>query len=106
VDKLDNKPVDKIKETANKIKEKELKFTFKEQTEYDQIDSSIAKLEGKIEKFQKQIDGETTDYTLIQNYMDEKTKTEKHLEKKMERWVYLNELSEKINKSKKKTKKL
>jgi ATP-binding cassette subfamily F protein uup len=99
-DKLTNKPVDKNKTTVNRTKEKPLKFTFKEQTEYDQIDSIIAKLEGKIAKFQKQIDGATTDYTLIQNYMDEKEKAEKHLEKKMERWVYLNDLAEKINKHK------
>ncbi|WP_026882599.1 ABC-F family ATP-binding cassette domain-containing protein [Clostridium akagii] len=95
-DKVANKPVDKNKETDNKPKEKALKFTFKEKTEYDQIDSIIANLEEKIEKFQKQIDGETTDYVAIEKYMDEKSKAEKKLEKKMERWVYLNELSDRI----------
>lgn len=95
-DKVANKPVDKNKETDNKPKEKALKFTFKEKTEYDQIDSIIANLEEKIEKFQKQIDGESTDYVAIEKYMDEKSKAEKKLEKKMERWVYLNELSDRI----------
>ncbi len=96
-DKSTDKPVDKNKETPNKTKEKPLKFTFKEQTEYNQIDSIIANLEEKIAKSQKQIEGETTDYAAIEKYMDEKSKLEKKLEKKMERWVYLNELSDRIN---------
>ncbi len=97
-DKLSEKTVDKIKEIPNKDKQKPLKFTFKEKTEYDQIDAIIASLEGKIAKSQKQIEGETTDYAAIEKFMDEKAKSEKKLEKKMERWVFLNELSEKIKK--------
>lgn len=97
-DKSDDKIVDKNKVAITKTKEKPLKFTFKEKTEYDQIDSIIAKLEGKIAKSQKQIEGETTDYAAIEKFMDEKSKSEKKLEKKMERWVFLNELSDKIKK--------
>jgi ABC transport system ATP-binding/permease protein len=81
--------------SSNK-KEKPLKFTFKEQKEYEEIDQAVASLENEIEKLQIKIDGTITDYTLLEQLLSEKEEIEKQLEVKMERWIYLNELAEKI----------
>lgn len=80
----------------NKIKSKKLKFTFKEQQEYSSIDEGVANLEEKIEKLEKQLEKNSTDYVKLQDLMEEKTKTEKLLEEKMDRWVYLNDLADQI----------
>jgi ABC transport system ATP-binding/permease protein len=102
-----NKPVDKSNQTANKNqetvdknyekkKDKPLKFTFKEQKEYEEIDSVIAKLEGDIEMIEKKIGEAASDYSKLQDLLREKEELEIKLEEKMERWVYLNDLAEKI----------
>lgn len=77
-------------------KPKKLKFSFKEQQEYNTIDDDIAALEQKIENLDVQLEKNSTDYVKLQELMDEKSAAEKHLEEKMERWVYLNDLAEQI----------
>jgi len=79
-----------------KKKERSLKFTFKEQREYDEIDDLILDNEDKIEKIENKISEAISDYTLLQELIAEKEELQKQLEEKMERWVYLNELAEKI----------
>ncbi len=85
-----------------KNKEKPLKFTFKEQKEFDEIDDVIAALESDIEKVKKDIDQSATDFTKLQELLERQQKLEMELDLKMERWTYLNELAEKIENSKKK----
>lgn len=82
--------------TEWKKTEKKLKFTFKEQREYDVIDEEIAELEEKIETLEEQILKAASDYGKLNRLMQEKEEQEKMLEEKMERWVYLNDLAEKI----------
>ena len=77
-------------------KPKKLKFTFKEQREFEGIDEEIAKLESKIDSCTKEIAASSSDYIRLQEHMAEKEKLEAELEEKTERWVYLQELSEKI----------
>lgn len=81
---------------AKEEKKKVLKFSYMEQREYEQIDSVIADLEAKIEETENKIHKAASDYTLLQELMKEKEELEAKLEEKMDRWIYLNELAEKI----------
>ena len=86
---------------ASKNKEKLLKFTYKEQKEFETIDEDIEKLEEKIAELDGQISKCATDFIKLNEFMQEKEKTEAKLSDKMERWVYLNDLAEKIEAQKK-----
>lgn len=81
---------------ASKNKEKKLKFSYKEQKEFETIDEDIEKLEEKIVELEEQISKCATDFIKLNELMQEKEKTEAELSDKMERWVYLNDLAEKI----------
>lgn len=85
---------------SNKPKEKPLKFSYKEQREFDTIDDDISKLEEKIADIETKIAAAASNYSKLQEYLKEKAATEAALEEKMERWVYLNELADKIAKNK------
>ncbi len=75
---------------------KKLKFTYNEQREFECIDAEIAGLEKELEDTAALIEDAASDYLKLQELLAlEKTLNEK-LEYKMERWVYLNELAEKI----------
>jgi hypothetical protein len=73
-----------------------LKFTYKEQKEFETIDDDIAKLESKLEKLDQDIMKNATNSVKLGELMKEKEETEQALENKMERWVYLNDLNERI----------
>jgi ATP-binding cassette subfamily F protein uup len=75
-----------------------LKFTYQEQKEYAEIDDIIAGLEDEINQRQSQINESATDYVLLQQLVTGKDVLEKQLQEKLDRWVYLNELAEKITK--------
>lgn len=79
---------------------KKLKFTFNEQREFDSIDDDISSLEQKIEAIDSSLDKYSTDFTKLQEMLDEKSSLEKELEHKYERWEYLNNLAEEIEKAK------
>lgn len=86
---------------ASKNKEKLLKFTYKEQKEFETIDEDIEKLEEKIAELDGKISKCATDFIKLNEFMQEKEKTEAKLSDKMERWVYLNDLAERIEEQKK-----
>ena len=73
-----------------------LKFTFKEQKEFETIDDDIAKLEEKLEKLEQEIMKNATNSGKLNELTSEKEEAEALLEEKMDRWVYLNDLAEKI----------
>ena len=75
---------------------KKLKFTYMEQKEWETIEDEIAKLEQRIEELGPEIDRAARDYAKLSALMKEKEETEALLEQKMERWMYLNDLSERI----------
>lgn len=77
-------------------KEKKLKFSFNEKREFETIDSEIAELERKIEEIENQMKKYSTDYIKLQELMKEKESLTGMLDDKMDRWVYLNDLNEKI----------
>lgn len=92
--------VDKNKATVDKIEEKKkaLRFSYMEQREYEQIDGIISDLEEKLKEVEEKINKAAADYTLLQEILKEKEELENKLEEKMERWIYLNDLAEKIQK--------
>lgn len=73
-----------------------LKFTYKEQKEYDTIDEDIAALEEKMEALDAEMMANATNSARLSELTAEKEKVEQQLEEKMERWVYLNDLAERI----------
>ena len=77
-----------------------LKFTYKEQKEYEVIDEVIEKLENEINKLEEEMTTFATDFTKLQALSKEKEAKEEELMRQMERWEYLNELAERIEKSK------
>ena len=79
-----------------KQREKKLKFSYKEQREYETIDEDIAKLEETIEKLDREMVKNATNSVKLSELMKEKEETETTLEEKMDRWVYLNDLAEQI----------
>ena len=91
------KPKTAPKEVQAKPKSQKLKFSYKEQREYDTIDEDIAKLEEALALCEEKIAASGADFVALQDAMAEKESLETQLEEKMERWVYLNELAEKIN---------
>lgn len=77
-----------------------LKFTYKEQKEYETIDDEIASLEQKIEELDEQMMQYATNSAKLSEITEQKEATEATLEEKMERWVYLNDLAERIENQK------
>ena len=73
-----------------------LKFTYKEQKEYETIDDDIAALEEKLSSLEKQMEENATNSVKLRELMEEQQETQAALDEKMERWVYLNDLAEKI----------
>lgn len=77
-----------------------LKFTYKEQKEYETIDAEIASLEQKIEELDEQMMQYATNSAKLSEITEQKEAAEAALEEKMERWVYLNDLAERIENQK------
>ena len=95
IDSEDNKS-DSIK--TWKHREKKVKFTFKEQKEFESIDDDIAKLEEKVESLDRQMAANATNSVKLRELIAEKEKAEAFLEEKMDRWVYLNDIYEQMQK--------
>ena len=82
---------------AERPRERKLKFTFKEQMEFDSIDDDLAALESEIAECQEAQGRCGSDYVKLQELQTRQEEWEAKLEEKTERWVYLNELKEKID---------
>lgn len=80
--------------------EDKIKFTYMEQKEYETIDDDIEKLETKVSELDDEIAKNATAYSKLAELTKEKEDVERQLEEKMERWEYLNDLAEKIEKQK------
>lgn len=90
------KSPDEVERVRSQPPDKKLKFSFKEQHEFDSIDAEISGLEQKIDELKVLIQDASSDYIRLQELMIQKDTLKKELEDKMERWVYLHELAEKI----------
>ena len=77
-------------------REKKLKFSYQEQKDWEVIESEIQALEAQIAELDSQIEAVASDFVKLKDLMEEKEQKEADLDAKMERWMYLNELAEKI----------
>lgn len=95
---VEESPAENSKDTWKK-RDKKLRFSFKEQREFEAIDDEIAALEAKIEELDSQIAANATNSARLNELLKDKEEMDQKLEEKMERWVYLNDLNEQIQKS-------
>lgn len=86
----------KTKEKYKPQREKKLKFSYQEQKEYETIEETVAALEEKISQIEKDMERYATDFIELNKLSQEKEMTENQLQEKMDRWMYLEELNEKI----------
>lgn len=95
--KIEEKPRSSGKDwKQNQNRPVKLKFSFKEQREFETIDDDIAALEEKIAALEAEIMANATNSGKLNELTKKKTEAEAALEEKMDRWVYLNDLAEKI----------
>lgn len=103
-DYLAEKPQDGQAERQEKKAEKKshrgggdrLRFSYKEQREYESIEDDIAALERELADTERQIGEKASDYGSLPGLLEHKDRLEGELTEKMERWVYLNDLAERI----------
>lgn len=98
------KPVkaEKVERKQEEEKPKKLmKMTYKDQREFDTINDRIEGIELKIAEIDEEISKCGSDYVKLQELTEEKEKFEAELDEAMDRWVYLNELNEEIERNKK-----
>ena len=86
----------KADSTATWKQKKKLKFSYKEQKEYETIEDDIAALELKLEDLDNEMAANATNAAKLRELVEEKENAEKMLEEKMDRWEYLEELAAKI----------
>lgn len=94
-----SKAAGQVKKVYNSHEDK-IKFTYMEQKEYETIDDDIEKLETKVSELDDEIAKNATSYSKLAELTKEKEDVDRQLEEKMERWEYLNDLVEKIEKQK------
>ena len=100
--KQEAKAEGETKRQDGRTHQEKVKFSFKEEREYEKIDEVIAGLEEKIEQVEKDIVAQSSDYSALQELTEKKEQLEADLSYQMERWVYLNDLAEKIEEQNKK----
>ena len=88
--------IEKNDSTATWKQKKKLKFSYKEQKEYETIEDDIANLEAKVEQLDADMAENATNSVKLGELLAEKEAAEQALEEKMERWEYLEELAAKI----------
>ena len=79
-------------------KSKPTKFTFGEQKEFDRIDGIVAELEAELKTVNESINEASSDFQRLPGLLSEKERLEKQLDAAVERWAYLNEIAEKMDK--------
>ena len=94
--KIGNVEAKPEKEKTEKVKTQKLKFSYKEQKEFETIDEDIEKLEHAIADRERLIGLNVSDFVKLNQLTKEKEELERSLEEKLERWEYLTELNEKI----------
>ncbi len=77
-------------------RKKKLRFTYQEQKDYETIEGEIAKLEARLEEIEQKIPEAARDFVKLNELTMQKEETEKALEEKMERWMYLEDLAARI----------
>lgn len=94
---IPEKPIEVKGSAPERQRKQKLKFSYKEEREFATIDSEIANLEEEIESCCQEQEFCGSDYVKLQKLQERQNELENQLELKMERWVYLTELKEKID---------
>ncbi|WP_195283006.1 ABC-F family ATP-binding cassette domain-containing protein [Harryflintia acetispora] len=81
---------------AGRQRERKLRLSFKEQRELETIDGEIAALEEALQENERQLAEQASNYAALQELTAEKEGLQAQLDEKMERWVYLNDLAQRI----------
>ena len=90
-------PEKSAREDTRRPREKKLKFTFKEQHEFETIDGDIAALETELKLAAAQMNACGSNYVKLQELTERQESLRAALDEKTDRWVYLNELKERID---------
>ena len=85
------------KAAPERPRKQKLKFSYKEEREFAVIDGEIAALEGELEGCLGEQNLCGSDYVKLQALQVKQQELEARLEEKVERWMYLTELKEKID---------
>lgn len=75
---------------------RKLKFSYKEQKEYETIEQDIADMEQQIADLEASIPNYASDFVKLQEINQKTEELKAALEEKMDRWMYLEELAAKI----------
>lgn len=75
---------------------RKLKFSYKEQKEYETIEQDIADMEQQIADLEASIPNYASDFVKLQEINQKTEGLKAALEEKMDRWMYLEELAAKI----------
>lgn len=84
------------KEKKERVKTDVVKFTFKEQKEWETIEDDIASLESAIETAEARLADAGSDIGKVNEIYAEISTLKEALDSKMERWEYLSEIDEQI----------
>ena len=87
---------EKPKVLQERPREKKLKFSYKEEREFATIEDDIAALEEAIAQVETEMSAAGSDYVKLQELTEKQTKLSAELEEKMDRWMYLTDLAERI----------
>ena len=93
----EKKPEKQEKPAPERPREKKLKFSYNEQREFDTIDSVIAELDAQLSACRQEQESCGSDYVRLQALTAEQERLTAELDAKTERWVYLNDLKERID---------
>lgn len=84
------------RQTTGTQKNTKIRFTYNEQREFDTIDDVIAALERQLAELETEMAKEASNYDRLQELLVKKQALEEELSAKMDRWVYLNDLADKM----------
>lgn len=89
-------PVKAASQPQERRQSSTVKFTFKEQRDFDTIDQTIADLEEKLEQIAADIEKHASEYSKVTELMTLQSETQQKLDEAMERWMFLQEKWEQI----------
>lgn len=96
----DNPGGEPKKKSRGGEKERPLKFTYNEQREFQEIDDKIAAAEQELKAIDAEIEQAASDYQQLEKLTVTREEKAQQLDHLLERWIYLNELAEAIEKQK------
>ena len=73
-----------------------LKFSYKEQRDFETIEDTVMQLEEALEELAAQIDTNAADYVKVSELMQRQSETQQKLDEATERWLFLQEKWEQI----------